>query len=276
MWGLRLQNTLGLFVTLLIHLTLSLDYDCDHELWDEVTQGRLVKNLEFSCTSGRVTWHAPYGGLFIEIKGPLKEHKLCIKAESIHTSALISSIGNNGRPKRLFTIEETPKNGRQHTHSMCFPAYGSTLLFMEPATGAFVSAKIILDYDVDLNPKYGEDACSPCTDEELLYNYCSSDFVAIGHVTAIDSSPAANRLSVKIDMLKQQSSKYFKKHQEADKYYTGKLYTPSHCKMEHSNDKFVFMGKIKFNRAELVCAPTYEDFADLQKRSKLKGTTLCS
>ena len=118
-----------------------------------------MKRLEFSCRSGQVIWHAPNGGLFIEIKGPAKEHQLCIQTESLHTSAMVSRVEETGALKRLITIEEA-KQKRQKKHTMCFSAHGSTLLFAEPDIGAFVSSKIVIDYDVEANPKYGEDGKS--------------------------------------------------------------------------------------------------------------------
>lgn len=89
-------------------------------------------------------------------------------------------------------------------------------------------------------------------------------------------SPSGNAIPVSLDLVKQQSVKHFTKRSVADKTYTGQLYFPGQCKIQHGKGKFVFMGKIKFDKAELRCAPTYDEFVDLQRTSKLKGTTLCT
>lgn len=92
---------------------------------------------------------------------------------------------------------------------------------------------------------------------------------------SIQPTQSANIIPVSLNMVKQQSTNYFTK-KNSYKVYKGQIYTPPQCSMQYGRDKFVFMGKIKFNKAELVCAPLYEDFAELQRTSKLKGTTLCS
>ena len=40
---------------------------------------------------------------------------------------------------------------------MCFSAHGVTSLFAEADIDALVSSKIIVEYDVETNPRYGDD-----------------------------------------------------------------------------------------------------------------------
>jgi len=124
---------------------------------DDSKEGKGVKKIDFDCMNGDVEWTGPYGGLFVNIKGPVKEHELCIQASSIGTSALVSSVSEDNQLKRLVTILE-PKN-HQHVQkrTLCFPAYKDTLLFVEPDVGAFISSKITIEYDIEQNPRYGED-----------------------------------------------------------------------------------------------------------------------
>ena len=119
--------------------------------------GRGVKRFEFSCNSGKITWHGPYGGLLITIKGPAYHHELCIQAKALNTSAIVSIMENSSTPKRLITIEEKKDNKTgQERHTMCFPAHGDSVFFVETDRGAFVSAKVILDYYIETQPKYGD------------------------------------------------------------------------------------------------------------------------
>lgn len=92
----------------------------------------------------------------------------------------------------------------------------------------------------------------------------------------LKQTSAVNIIPVSVDMMKRQSSKYFTKDPYNANKYSGQLYTPSQCKMHFGHGKFVFMGKMKFNKMQLRCAPTYEDFQELQRTSKLKGTALCT
>ena len=92
----------------------------------------------------------------------------------------------------------------------------------------------------------------------------------------LKQTSAVNIIPVSLDMMKRQSSKYFTKDPYNANKYSGQLYTPSQCKMHFGHGKFVFMGKMKFNKMQLRCAPTYEDFQELQRTSKLKGTALCT
>lgn len=100
--------------------------------------------------------------------------------------------------------------------------------------------------------------------------------VAIGSMLAVKTTTVANIIPVSLDLIKQQSIKYFTKNPIQTNKYSGQIYTPAQCKMHYGAGRFVFMGKMKFGKAELRCAPTYEDFHDLQRASKMKGTLLCS
>lgn len=100
--------------------------------------------------------------------------------------------------------------------------------------------------------------------------------VAIGRMVDLKATTASNIIPVTLDFIKQQSEKYFSKDPKHPNKYAGQIYSPSQCKMQYGPEKFIFMGKMKFGRAQLRCAPTYDEFQDLQRASKLKGTTLCS
>lgn len=92
----------------------------------------------------------------------------------------------------------------------------------------------------------------------------------------VKSTAAANIIPVSLDLIKQQSVKYFTKDLMRKSAYNGQIYTPAQCKIKYGAGNFIFMGKMKFGKAELYCAPTYEDFYDLHRDSKLKGTLLCT
>lgn len=100
--------------------------------------------------------------------------------------------------------------------------------------------------------------------------------VGIGQMAGLKLTSATTIIPVSLDIVKRESVKYFTQNPQNSKAYTGNLYTPSHCKMEYGSGKFVFMGIMKFDRMQLRCAPTYEDFQELQRTSKLKGTALCT
>lgn len=122
-------------------------------------EGKGVKKREFTCRSGVVTWHGPYGGLILDIKGPEKEHQLCIQAQSIHTSTVINILEGTATPRRLLTMPETSSK-KQHKHTVCFPTHGNSQVFVETDQGSFLSSKVIIEYDMEENPKYGEDGKS--------------------------------------------------------------------------------------------------------------------
>lgn len=92
----------------------------------------------------------------------------------------------------------------------------------------------------------------------------------------VKPTTAANIIPVSLDLIKRQSVKHFTRDPVKTNKFSGFIYTPAQCKMHYGAEKFVFMGKMKFGKAKLRCAPTYDDFYDLQQASKLKGTLLCS
>lgn len=125
---------------------------------DEAYEGRGVKRLEFNCASGKIAWHGPYGGLFIDIHGPAKEHQLCVQVRSIHISASLSTVPDDASlPHKLLTLNESKSADKAPTSTLCIPASGSTLFLVEPDIGGPVSSQIFIEYDIETSPRYGED-----------------------------------------------------------------------------------------------------------------------
>lgn len=120
-------------------------------------EGRGVKKVNFDCLAGKVRWNAPYGGLYITINGPAKEHQLCLQASSYHTGGVISSLNDvSPLPKKLITLKET-NNKLSPKSTVCFQAHGVSVLLLESEVGAPLSSNVILDYDIEISPRYGED-----------------------------------------------------------------------------------------------------------------------
>lgn len=124
---------------------------------DEPHEGRGVKRVDISCLSGSTQWHGPYGGLFINIQGPQQEHQLCFQSYALHTQGVLSIIEGSNGPRRLVSLNETVDDSRPIRHTVCLPAHGDTLLFVEADIDGLVSSKIIVDYHVETKPRYGED-----------------------------------------------------------------------------------------------------------------------
>lgn len=125
---------------------------------DEPQQGRVVKRLDFDCTSGNIDWHGPYGGLYIEVHGPAERHQLCLQTRSVHTSAFFYSVPDADSPTtKLLTLNETKGNEKAPTSTLCFEAQGSTVFLVVPDLGAPISSVIHISYDIDSPPSPGDD-----------------------------------------------------------------------------------------------------------------------
>lgn len=83
-------------------------------------------------------------------------------------------------------------------------------------------------------------------------------------MSTVQKTASDNIIPVTIK-LQQQSTPYFKRSGEL--YHKGNIYFPSQCPMESGKQIFIFMGKMKFGRAELRCAPTLEEFQDIEQKS---------
>lgn len=127
---------------------------------DEPHEGRAVKRMDFPCQAGSVEWTGPYGGLFINIQGPKKDHQLCLQASAYHSSGVVSILDESENPRQLVKLVETRDTERPIRHTVCLSAHGDTLLFVEADIDALVSSKIIVEYDVETNPRYGDDGKS--------------------------------------------------------------------------------------------------------------------
>lgn len=162
----------------------------------------------------------------------------------------------------------------------------------------------------------GDKDCRPCTDKEILEAVCSSDLVfsgTIDHVTHYPEFDETN-LHLKVTKMIRQRNNIVKDSQhthrltssrpsyprlkihteygvqewppnkvsalpsptETSQSESSSLIAPYRCGIRKGEGEFIFIGRIRFKRAFLHCAPRVEEFVKLWKRSKVKGYNICS
>lgn len=148
--------------------------------------------------------------------------------------------------------------------------------------------------------------CRPCTEEELLHLYCSGDFVARGSILAVTDKSRLDITSLTIraskvfqqtypvfghghahphrtategGTQKNQQGKDAEEEEEEDNdisfsslveegSYVGRVVMPMQCGARWGDGEFLVMGVMRLGQPVLQCAPRYEEWLALTRRSQ--------
>ena len=145
--------------------------------------------------------------------------------------------------------------------------------------------------------------CRPCTVQETLDMFCSSDFVARGTISSIFNDDQLDRtlLTVRATRVIRQVSPVFRSkrsHQlirapskwrgmdgveadlsapsgRSDNEHLATLHVPRRCQAKHGGGEFVFMGRQRLGDAILWCAPRLEEWQQWIQQDHLRQSAQC-
>ncbi|KAL8585734.1 hypothetical protein ACOMHN_056363 [Nucella lapillus] len=270
------------------------------------------------CRAGSLQWSSAYGAVRLEIQ-PFQQHtdyRLCFLTQSHHTRTQVSL---EDVPENRDNVVLQLKNYRLHEEKNKTSPSGSASSGMRPLVVAASEGKgggeevcvlgrprkpvvlfleversqrftgipsVTLQYDVEPLPEVDAlladpmEECRPCTQEELLESYCTSDFVAVGSIQ--QTRPAEDQgdltlLEVAAEQLIHQTSPIFTRQRRQHPHLLGLIHAPAKCHVHRPPPgtgrgaagsvppHFLFTGRMRLGKAKLRCAPYFEDWLQISK-----------
>ncbi|XP_076458213.1 meteorin-like [Babylonia areolata] len=273
---------------------------CDCKLSSNEDE-RAIFNVRTSmCNAGSLQWSSAYGAIRLEVQ-PFQpnDYRLCFVLHSHHTLTQVSleepRFHHLPRNYRLQTSEEPLRmssgmrplvstDGR--SGEVCVRGKGRepVLLFVEVQRSHEFSGipSVSLQYDVEPLPQLDAalldpmEECRPCTQEELLDAYCTSDFVAVGSISQTrpagdgdsdgdgddDQQGLVTHVEVAVAQLVHQNFPVFRRRRREDPHLTGVIHAPARCGVRPASKggHLLFTGRMRLGKAKLRCAPYLEDW----------------
>uniref|UniRef100_T1J800 NTR domain-containing protein n=1 Tax=Strigamia maritima TaxID=126957 RepID=T1J800_STRMM len=253
---------------------------------DHPNQERGVQPVYLRCSQGTVFWRWPRGALRIVLRmgSAGRDFKGCLRANSSESARVRVYLEGKQKLHLLFAATD----GRPSQLPRCFNSHhGQVALYVEADT-ASSSLDDRFEFIYDLQPfrssKDPLEECKPCTEEELLHNFCVSDFVAKGIITSIRDNNQLERSEIKIKahkVIREATTPVFKQQQnmftndELQEQYTT-LHVPSKCHVMQDDGEFVFMGRLRLGDPILRCAPRLEEWNKLKDQVAVSGRSQCT
>ncbi|KAK7113222.1 meteorin-like protein [Littorina saxatilis] len=243
---------------------------------------RAIFNVRTRCNTGAIEWSSAYGAIRLEVQPSVAgDFRLCIVVDSHHTVTQVSQEAPRTRrlknyrlgleELRLLSMSPLVSVGEgERSGEVCVS--GRTrqpvLLFVEvERTNRFTGIpSVTLRYDVEsLSDAMLYDPmeeCRPCTQEEVLEAYCTSDFVAVGsmHKADEDSGTDHTKVQVAVAQLIHQNSPVFNRVRRDDRYLYGTIHVPGKCGVKAGKGDFLFTGRMRLGKPKLRCAPFFKDW----------------
>ncbi|KAJ6628968.1 Meteorin-like protein, partial [Pseudolycoriella hygida] len=162
--------------------------------------------------------------------------------------------------------------------------------------------------DEEIVGSFGEswEVCRPCSEEELVHAYCSSDIVTRGTIYSVQQQQSLDTVEITIKQTKilrdnmdatRIAEDAWRHHYKDPKFKTKRhrrklqisndvnanemdlgefrFHTPTHCSPSHGDGEFVFIGRKRFDEVMLICAPRLEEWAHLSRKINETNTAPC-
>ncbi|KAL1117137.1 hypothetical protein AAG570_004465, partial [Ranatra chinensis] len=121
--------------------------------------------------------------------------------------------------------------------------------------------------------------CRPCTKEEMMQAFCTSELVVRGIIQRVepseDDDSDVSEITVKVSKTLRESTPEWRHQQMEGGSDTVVLTTPRHCGARHGPDQLVVMATTKLDQLVLTCAPTLEQWATVVQAARNNDSAQC-
>lgn len=242
-------------------------------------ESREVVPVYLRCDQGTVVWHYPRGALRVLLRhgSSGRDFRACVRISANSSGAAVHLEGH----RQLLPVYQGPREDGEDV-VRCFVSYsGQLALFLEATTPRPNLRKDTLRLWYHLTPVSSQrellkdDAeCRPCTDQELLHLYCSSDFVAEGSVSRLRH--VARREVTEIHVRATRVHRGDVGHETGSGGPVFALERPLKCGTRAGSGRFLFLGQRVLGRSTLRCAPRLDHWQKVRDRAVRKGTAACA
>ncbi|XP_043235660.1 meteorin-like protein [Amphibalanus amphitrite] len=272
-----------------------------------------VTVVSLGCAAGQVEWRYPQGALRVSLDpSNAFDFRACLRVENGSRGARLFVEGH--RRLQLLWAED---DGQAVDKWRCFASRGgSASLYVEaPGEAADPLGRSGVTFEYDAQPtetgRLWDDMedCRPCTDEEALLNYCTSDFVVRGRITSVEHHEHLDRsaLFVRADRVIRQTNDIFRAPTEltvgdapardlgnhiSERYrpalldalsgaaeaateWRGRVHVPRHCGAHEGRGHYILMGRHRLGVPMVTCSLAAEEWRRIKATAERAGTNEC-
>ncbi|KAG8199595.1 hypothetical protein JTE90_009432 [Oedothorax gibbosus] len=244
-----------------------------------------IQPVYLRCNQGTVQWRYPQGALRIVLqhRTPGTPFSACIRRSSTSSGARIHLAGKT-RLHRVFSKEDPADLVR------CVGSVdGKVALYVEADSIGSVLRKEMMDFSYYLkrrtrrSVKEFTDDCQPCSESELLRQYCSSDFVIQGSVASLFNNKQlqTTELTVRVSRVHRTNSvQTFTQLSDPDIPLSGStgyviLHRPLRCGTKSGSGEYLFLGNWILGNPSLNCVPRMAEWKKVRRKAMKEGTNEC-
>lgn len=283
-----------LLLILLILVDLSEQYKCDQcdciISADDKVRGVHLTTL--TCHDGSITWYNPTGALRLELRPERTEDfRACFVVDSGDVKVKVSKEAdltiNSKSPmqRSQFILNDhnlrTLSLSEGRSNEICIDVTTSVILYIESeVVEDIASKKVMFQYDIttDVQPDENSvEVCRPCSEDEILKAYCSSDFVIVGGMKSVQHMEMTDKsqIDVEVSQIIRQTGHHFTRPQR-DAALKGIILAPKKCGVVRGDGLFLMTGRVRLGQLTMGCAPYLEDWEAIVSKAEREGRMECS
>ncbi|GIY06243.1 meteorin-like protein [Caerostris extrusa] len=247
----------------------------------EDTSSTGIHTVYLRCTAGRVRWEYPRGAVRVVLRagGYPKDCEGCLRV-TVPSSGV--SLYLEGR-ERLHLLHRH-SYGLVARAQRCFSSVEDQVtLFLESYSPDASLQKEVFEFIYDLRPmrQKPHSECSPCSTKELIYAFCSSDFVARGTVLSLNHNEDLQRTEMTIsgrEILRDSEPRVFSRPIRTSRnetVLTGVVHRPLQCDTKLGHGDFVFFGTWRLGDPMLNCVPRWTEWKKVRRKAAFSNNLDC-
>lgn len=240
----------------------------------EHQQKESIQPVYLRCREGIVEWQYPRGALriILQMGQSGKEFRGCLKVESFSSGATLFLE----KPQSLKYLSGLSEENMNKKNQICFKSVDGHVAFFLEARGnhGIVKKEVFrLMYDLEPVKSRGYSDCHPCSKRELVYLFCTSDFVARGFISSLYQNEEIQQTELTIhsyEILRDSEPRAFDHkimNGKNDTYYVGTISRPLHCGTKVGTGEFLFVGRWRLGTPILSCAPRFSEWEKIRQEA---------
>lgn len=248
---------------------------------------RGVLPIYLRCSQGRVEWNYPRGALRILLRHGTsgRDFRGCIRVAANSSGARIYLEGH----RKLYPLYSKGDSG-DINRIKCFNSFeGRLALYVESEHLSDLLRKETagFSYDLRIIPKDARDdleECRPCTEDEMLTYFCTSDWVLLGTVSSLyhNNNLQETEMTIRVSSVLRHSGELddlWRQKNELAKNFNDANYTVIHrplkCGTKSGSGEYVFMGRWMLGNPTVHCVPRYSEWKKIRRKALSEGTNQC-
>lgn len=244
-----------------------------------------VQPVYLRCVQGTVKWNYPHGALRVVLRKGVSgnEFRACLRMTKGSSGARVYLTGKK-KLHLLFTPDDPSDLVKCVTSRD-----GQVALYVEadPLISRLIKAVSGFVYHLKHFPRRSfphrdTEECQPCSEKELLEQYCSSDFVVQGTVSGLYHNQILERSEVTVratKVFRDSEPQIFREtssHAEESSPKYAVLHRPINCGTKAGNGEFVFMGTWVLGNPTLTCVPRLIEWKRIKRKAVKHGFNPCN